>query len=302
MRCRLSRCIFALLSVLFWLPAAHAQLEDELLDPDSAFAISAEAVDAGIQVTWDVAEGYYLYQDRIRFSTSTPGLSLGEPVFPAGKVKDDEFFGRVTIHRGRMVVLVPVERRSEVLDLGITAVSQGCADVGVCYPPHTQNLRVTLASASLDAPAPIPALADKPAPLAALGALGQSLGLGAATEDELLPADEAFQFDAELRGNTLLARWVIAEGYYLYRDKIRLSLRDADGVRLGPPALPTGEVKDDEFFGRIEIYHGVLEVPVPVLRDGPASGPVTLEAGYQGCAEAGVCYPPVKKASCYSGA
>ena len=101
-------------------------LEDELLEPDKAFAIDISSVDdSTLQVTWDIADGYYMYRDRIRFSTDTPGMQLGEPSLPAGKIKDDEFFGKIAVFRNQVTATIPVTRSGEGSNtLRLKAVSQ----------------------------------------------------------------------------------------------------------------------------------------------------------------------------------
>ncbi len=115
-------------------------------------------------------------------------------------------------------------------------------------------------------------------------------------EDELLPADQAFRFFATVKdANTLTVRWEVAKGYYLYRDKLRLE-SDSDQVKIGPLSLPPGEPYHDESFGQIRIFHETIELDVPLIRQHPAAQTFTLKAAYQGCADRGVCYPPMKKA------
>jgi len=259
--------------------------EEELLEPDQAFALTVTAVDADtLHARWDIAEGYYLYRSKFKFSSDTPGITLGEPSFPAGKIKHDEFFGDVEIYRGSVTVTIPVVRSAEApATLALTATSQGCADLGVCYPPQRQHREVNL-----------PAQAAA-APLAGLSALSNEFNpLGG--EEEILEPDQAFRFDAIVEdGNTLLARWEIAPKHYLYKDKFRFTLTDSEGVTLGTVQLPKGEEKDDEFFGRIEVYHNLVEARLPLSRTNLAPTPITLKVSYQGCAEAGICYPPQKR-------
>jgi len=86
-----------LLTVLLFLsaPWLHAA-EDELLEPEKAFRFSARMVEAGrIEARFQIAQGYYLYRDKI--SLTAPGANLGKPLFPAGDLKEDEFFGKVRI-------------------------------------------------------------------------------------------------------------------------------------------------------------------------------------------------------------
>jgi thiol:disulfide interchange protein DsbD len=113
--------------------------EPDLLPPDAAFRITATTSDSNtVQVSWEIADGYYMYRDRMRFSSDTPGIALGKPDLPAGKIKDDEFFGKIAIYRNQATVSIPITRAAGASDtLGLSVISQGCADIGVCYPPHT---------------------------------------------------------------------------------------------------------------------------------------------------------------------
>jgi len=264
-------------------------LEPELLEPDQAFEFSATVNDGStLQVDWKIADGYYMYRDRIRFSTDTPGVELGEPDLPAGKIKDDEFFGKIATFRNQLTATIPVTRSADAPNVvHLKAVSQGCADIGVCYPPHTQLARLDLPAA----PETDTASSDK---LQALNALSDNLGLGA--DDEFLDPDVAFQTEIIEAGPTLLlARWTIADEYYLYRDKLSIRLIDSDGVSLGPVEIPPGETKHDEFFGEVQVFHHEIEARIPLQRSSGEASDITLELGYQGCAEAGICYPPIKK-------
>jgi thiol:disulfide interchange protein DsbD len=264
--------------------------EQDLLSPDEAFRFSADVVDPGtLRVTWDIADGYYLYRDRIRFSTDNPGIELREAQLPAGEIRDDEFFGRLAIYRHQAVVTIPYTRASEApASLKLSALSQGCADIGVCFPPHTQVAALTLppspaARTAADTPKPLESLSEKP-------------GLGAAGEEQFLDPDVAFQASATAeRPDLLLIRWHIAEGYYLYRDKLKVQLASGKGVVLGTPSIPPAETKHDEFFGDVQIFHHEAEMRVPLTRGSPQAEEIKVQVAYQGCAEAGICYPPIKK-------
>jgi len=266
-------------------------IEQELLDPDQAFAFTATVLDdATLQVDWKIADGYYMYRNRIRFSTETPGLELGEAVLPAGTIKDDEFFGKIATFRNQVSATIPVSRSTIAPDtIQLKAVSQGCADIGVCYPPHTQQ-------ALLDMPAITPVASnDNPDTLQALNALDDNLGL-TASDDDFLDPDVAFQADIIAESPTsLLVRWTIAEGYYLYRDKLSIQISDNEGVTAGAAEIPEGEVKHDEFFGEVQVFHNEVLAQVPLIRSSADATDINVKLGYQGCAEAGICYPPIKK-------
>lgn len=284
----------ALLALALFLPAAaFAVAEDDLLSPDEAFAVTWRAGEGDqIVAEWRIAEGYYLYHDKIRFQTEQPGVTLGEPEIPAGKIKQDEFFGDVEIHRGQVRVVVPVQRTAEAGNtITIEARSQGCADVGVCYPPHSQIGSVQLATS---APAAMVAKAPEKAleALAGLGQeLGQQLGASSGADEEFLDVDQAFKAFAEVaEDGRIRVRFEIADKYYLYQERFKFELVNGDGLSLGQPEFSASETKDDPFFGRIEVYHHEAEVRIPVLGEG--GGERVLKVGYQGCAEAGLCYPP----------
>jgi thiol:disulfide interchange protein DsbD len=119
--------------------------------------------------------------------------------------------------------------------------------------------------------------------------------LGPVTQEQsFLPVDEAFVFQAYASGTgQVMLDWQIAPGYYLYRHRISArSLTPA--VVLDAPQLPAGLAKTDEFFGDVEVYYESLLATAAVRRaEGPAA--FDIEVGYQGCADAGLCYPPVKK-------
>ena len=114
--------------------------------------------------------------------------------------------------------------------------------------------------------------------------------LPAVRANDLLDPEDAFKFSAAIRddGRGVEARFTIADGYYLYRE--RFGFAASDGVQLGAPQYPPGKIKFDETFNRkLEIYRGNVTVNLPVKS---GSGAFTLTAKLQGCADQGVCYPP----------
>jgi len=117
---------------------------------------------------------------------------------------------------------------------------------------------------------------------------------GLAGAAEFLPPSEAFKPTAQaIDGRTIEVRFDIAKGYYLYRDKFRFAV-DSDAVIAGSAVFPKGEEKQDENFGNVEVYYQEVQIRVPVERSSPGTQPVVLQITSQGCAEAGICYPPQK--------
>jgi thiol:disulfide interchange protein DsbD len=113
-------------------------------------------------------------------------------------------------------------------------------------------------------------------------------------ETDFLPPDVAFRVAARIDGNVLKVRWVIADGYYLYRHKIEVKAESPDLV-VAAPALPPGLVKTDPYMGTQQVYMQQVEAVVPYSRIDAGAHPVQIKVTYQGCAEAGLCYPPITK-------
>lgn len=126
---------------------------------------------------------------------------------------------------------------------------------------------------------------------AALGLIlvtAQAVG-APALPPKLLPPEQAFRLSARaLDPSTIEVRFDVVDGYYLYRDKMRFA---TDPVAAGTPALPPGQRKHDAFFGDVDTYRGVVVVRLPLAQAAPGQT-LTLHADSQGCADAGVCYPP----------
>jgi len=116
------------------------------------------------------------------------------------------------------------------------------------------------------------------------------------SDNEFLDPEVAYVLSTEVRdANTLVAHFDIADAYYLYRSKFNFAVTGAPGVVLGSTQLPDGKEKEDSYFGRMEVYYNSVEAVVHIQRSTTEPIPLTLEVGYQGCAEAGLCYPPMKK-------
>lgn len=266
---------------------------DDLLEPDRAFAINSVVVDKDtVRVSWAIADGYYLYRDRMKFSSATDGITLGTPDIPPGKIKDDEFFGKIAIFRNTVTATIPVTRSANAPDsFELKAVSQGCADIGVCYPPHTQVASLTLPAME---PGGMSTAQAATAPTT-LQSISDRLGLGG-NDDEFLDPDDAFKVEAkEVSPGMIEVRWTIADDYYLYRDKLKIALADNPDVALGAITIPQGKVKHDEFFGDVQVFYNSVTAQVPVQHLTGKADEITLQVGHQGCAEAGICYPPAKK-------
>ncbi len=150
-----------LLFLLFFVLAGPARAE-EPLPPEQAFRFSARVVDARtIEARWQIHGDYYMYRDKFKFAAE--GGTLGAPTLPPGKMKEDETFGNVEVYRKEVKILLPVEASGPVT---LKAVSQGCWDGGICYPPINQDAQLTMAGAA----SPSAAVSPTPTPPASAAA------------------------------------------------------------------------------------------------------------------------------------
>ena len=275
---------FGFLLALLLMSAVAAGLAwatEDFLPPEQAFRYEVRSDGTSLAVRWDVAEGYYLYKSRMGIASGSPGLTIGTPSFPRGELHTDDYFGEQEIFRGQFTVTAPLTRASGTSGDAIVQLKlQGCADAGLCYPPQTWDVKLSL-----------------PPTETAGSAGGIDAILGAARDrvsgQEFLPVEEAFRLSAVADGpDRVRLVWQIADGYYLYRSRLKTETK-ADGVQLGQLVLPAGKTKTDEYFGTQEVYYGELVASLPVARPAATEAvELPLDVTYQGCADAGLCYPP----------
>ena len=295
---------FITLFSLIFASASYAGVEggfsdEEPLMPDEAFKLSTKVIDANtIRAEWDIADAYYLYRGKLKFTSNTEGVVLGEGSYPPGKIKEDEFFGMVETYRKHIAVDIPIERASSADTLEMSITSQGCADMGICYPPQTKLVSFKLPPKQTAMQTAVQtAAAETPSkggfsPLDTLRNLGNSLGLTDSSDDFLRPEDAYILSVEAIDGNTLRAHWDIADKVYLYQDKFKFELKNANGITLGKPVLPKGKKKVDEYFGEMSVYYHGVDIDIPLERSNLNPADIILVAKYQGCADAGFCYPP----------
>ena len=115
----------------------------------------------------------------------------------------------------------------------------------------------------------------------------------ASAKDDFLPPEQAYRYTARVEGDRVIVAWNIEPGYYLYKKKMGV-VSAASTVQVGEPLWPKGEDHTDDYFGTQEIYRGKVEVPVPFTVAGARPDKLAIELRLQGCADAGLCYPPQK--------
>ncbi|GAB2870780.1 protein-disulfide reductase DsbD [Pseudoduganella ginsengisoli] len=177
--------IIRVLAALLLLVSGVVHAEDEFLDPAVAFKFSARMVDGKTAaVTFDIADGYYMYRERFAFKAS--GATLGQPDIPPGKVKfDDTFNKEVETYRHQVTIKVPVDGAGPFT---LTVTGQGCSDKGLCYSPQDSTASLMAAGGT-----PV-ATSTGPAPAAQIAA-----DTGAASQQSDLG-----QIESALKGGRLL--------------------------------------------------------------------------------------------------
>lgn len=309
---RLRGIVLAVLALLA-APATSAIDQDELLPVDTAFVLSAEAPTRdAIAVRWTIAEGYYLYRHRTSVEVLGDGFVAGELQLPPGKAHTDEFFGDVETYRDMLVATLPGTAAADAASVRLRVKYQGCADLGICYPPQTREIDVTLpaaASASGVASIAAPALAAAPAGdlsgLLSGGPRGSRLLEGVAGPPGLtatgpagmpLPETEAYIVEAVTDGpNRIVVRFTIAPGYYLYRDKTRFAVESERGATIKVGEWPPARMFSDPYFGEQAVFFDEVLVPLEVIRTQAGADTLRLRIDFMGCQEGGICYPPLKR-------
>ncbi len=153
-------------SALLGVPAKSG---DNFLPPDQAFRLVAVPEGPNrVRLSWGIAEGYYLYQSRLKFATSSPGVTLGKAELPAGDTKNDEYFGKQVVYHKDLIAHLNLTRPAGAAPVNLAVTYQGCATAGLCYPPITKQFSLAMPAAGA----------------AAIGAAGNKGGGGGYVSDQ----------------------------------------------------------------------------------------------------------------------
>jgi thiol:disulfide interchange protein DsbD len=267
------------------LASAASGQDQDILKPEEAFRYTVTAAADALLVQWQIEPEHYLYRERMSFESRTAGVTLGPAEMPEGKLYTDEYFGEMHIYRGTVDIRLPITARGAGIgSLALAIKSQGCADVGLCYPPQVWVSNVALPAAGAPAAGHLAAL---------LGSAGRSPPpVGGPPGDEPLPVEQAFRFSTAVEDPfTLKVAWSIAPGYYLYRHTLGATT-DSRSVQLAAPSLPPGVAKVDEEYGDTLVYYNDVTMAVPLTRSGPGAESLPLTIRFQGCKENSICYTP----------
>ena len=268
---------FIFLSAFSILPAG-AQNED-ILRPHEAYRYALTNTGDTIDIDWAIEEGYYLYRNKMSFESRSNSIVFSQFELPNGEHHEDDFFGKQQVYRNQFVVSIPygaVGDLPESFDIAIK--SQGCADIGLCYPPQTwiaSIKRIGQSDNKID--------------------LSTSFGAFGNADSKFVPVDEAFEpILTAIDSNRVEVAIRVQDGYYLYKEKISAEA-NSDIAKAGVLKLPNGESKTDQYFGEMEVYYQDVFGELPIARATPHAMDLAIQLKYQGCADGGICYPPVTK-------
>lgn len=238
-----------------------------VLPPEQAFPYEARISGNLLEISFYLPEGYYLYKDKFGIIQSGNDLS-NNILFPEAVMHEDEFFGVSEIYRDEFSLRVNLDNYNSSDTLQI--LLQGCADIGLCYPPqdwmitNIQNLVPSNASSSFF------------------------------SNDDPLTYEDAFQLNIRFDGpNLMIVNWLIEPGYYMYSHLININIEGP--IQMGALEIPAGIPHFDEYFGSVEIYRNFLEVGVPFSRSSPESFTIDVITQTQGCKDESICYPPTEQ-------
>jgi thiol:disulfide interchange protein DsbD len=275
---KFSKILQFLLLLLVAAPVVQAQ-DEQPLRPEDAYRYVVSDTGDALEVDWAIEDEYYLYRKELSFETTSKDVTLSAARLPAGEPHEDEYFGKQQVFRENFYVSIPYRvdgDRPETIELVIK--SRGCWDGGLCYPPQTWTETVTLKQPKAD--------------LATLGGANGAGAVGDLVMGDFPPPEEVFFPDLfVVDGNTIEVGVRIEPGYYVYRDKTKITSL-SENARVGKVDMPNGVLHNDEFFGEQVVYYNDMVARATIQRATPEAMNLEVEFEYQGCADEGLCYMP----------
>ncbi len=286
--------------VLWWVAGIATADVARLLPTEQAFKFSAKWLTADrIEAHWDIADGYYLYRDKLGFDINGNATITSTVAFPTGISKQDTLFGDVQVLTGSVTTDMVVAADTATFDL--IAIGQGCNEpVGVCYPPMRHKVQMRdMGNKNWLVGVVQPVTTPLQSSVASSAQSANSDNLRALLADEFqqpdfLDVDDAFKLRIHTTPqNEIRAAFVIADGYYLYRDSIKFGNNGENPLqRL---TLPAGKIKKDPYFGEVIVFKNDFSFAIELSEQNERGDNLLIHASYQGCAEDGICYSPVNK-------
>lgn len=314
----LPRLLLTLLFILLCVPmlvltalTAHAA---KPLPATQAFVPSVSRVNLQtIDIHIDILPHYYLYRERrLSLESSNDALVINDIALSPGIDKNDAFFGTQSVWYGgknAADISIAYDNPQQLTQTTLILAYQGCQDGVICYPPQRIELPISL---------PVDTNNNISTSQGLFKGNNRQIASQAVKASELLPSakkslllkdssnnsqtilseDQAFPFSIEaIDATTLQLRFLVANGYYLYRDKIKLTADDLSDLNAPSPladvAFGSGEEHSDAFYGKQIVYRGESTVANIYLQRPVAE--LALHLQFQGCAEKGICYPVMNR-------
>lgn len=254
------------------------------LKVNQAFQMDFEQSGNQLIVKWDVAEGYYLYKEQ--FSIEADGALLGQPVYPKSSEIEDEYFGLSDVFKQDIEVVYPIIKADA--DAVIRVRFQGCAEAGLCYPPKINDIYLT--AVAMNNPMQ-EGESDPFSDASKSNKSGDKVSLQDLFDEQptFLKVEEAFGFSFEQVDGKLIVTWDIEDGYYLYKKQFKTIINNGE---LSEPVYPPATQIEDEFFGISDVFFEDMTVEYQIIW---AKQDAAVKLRFQGCATAGLCYPPTTK-------
>jgi thiol:disulfide interchange protein DsbD len=261
-------------------PQTLFQDTPSFLTVDKAFEMDFEQSGSQLIVKWNVADGYYLYKKQ--FSIEAAGALLGQPIYPQATEIEDEYFGLSDVFNQDIEVIYPIIKANQ--DSVIKVRFQGCAEAGLCYPPKQNDIYLNAVAIGESQTNPF-----SDAPKSNKSVESDSLQGLFDAQPTFLKVEEAFGFAFEQVDGKLIVNWDIEDGYYLYKKQFKTVVKNAE---LSEPTYPPSTQIEDEFFGISDVFFDDMVVEYEIAS---ADQDAVVKLRYQGCATAGLCYPPTTK-------
>ncbi|MBS9777571.1 MAG: protein-disulfide reductase DsbD [Gammaproteobacteria bacterium] len=274
---------------------------DNILPAHKVFIPSVISVDENhITLEMEIKKGYYLYRQRFfAVNAAENTINLDDIQLSSGIEKNDPFSGKQSIWSGgkqnariRIAYSNPLKHKSALIKLKY----QGCQEGAICYPPQTTLLKAVLPTKVVSESQDKPVQTNQPTPWTPTAAIAtKDVILGKAKRTPLLTEEQAFQLSIDvIDSSTLSLHWVVADGYYLYRDKIRVLDSTVSNI-----IFSDSQIHTDDFFGNQNIYRN--NEGVTRLYFSEPFNKKELDIQFQGCADKGICYPIMQRRASITG-
>jgi thiol:disulfide interchange protein DsbD len=305
--------VFGLSLSLIYLLMSQALLQansyaQDIPLPKDAFKVTLTNPTAGeITLDWLIMEDTYLYQSAFTATTTAASVRFLSLNTENGELKDDPNFGKVTVHYQQAHSKLYYQYTGEQpITIPIEVTSQGCHDIGICYPPQRETHKLQILPTSAET-------ADKSTLIKSTNSVDSAANndslfldnlLGSANNNTamsndvfgdqsaqgVIAPDKAFKADLLITGDTLFAQFTIDNCCYIYQDKLSISTENNEIV-IGQSDFPPAIDHEDNNFGKVKIYNENFGFETPFHNPNP-NRPITFTLHYQGCAKQGICYPP----------